>query len=243
MTACLVLVTGAAGALGTAAVDAFVASGAKVLAVDRHEMRNNGKVESCVVDLTDPEAEAQIKSAIGGRALHHLVGIAGGALAGEAETQDDPVELGVDLFRASVDANLVTQFVALRSALPALRAAAPADRSVTLTSTFNAFSAQGMPAYSAAKAGLIGMMHALVGPLGHEGIRINVVAPGTIRTPRTERLWSHTPGHFERLKAGTAMGRLGTPEDVAEAYLACSAMTHVTGQVLTVDGGQTTIHR
>lgn len=238
-----VLVTGAAGALGSAAVNAFVAVGAHVLAVDRDKMRGDGPAERCVIDLTDPGAESQIADAIGGRPLHHLVGIAGGALAGEPETQHDPVELDIEVFRASVDANLVSQFVALRGALPALRTAAPADRSVTLTSSFNALSAQGMPAYSAAKAGLLGLMHGLVEPLGREGIRINVVAPGTIRTPRTERLWSDTPGHFERLEAGTALGRLGTPEDVAAAYLSCTTMAHCTGQVLVIDGGQTVIHR
>lgn len=239
----LVLVTGAAGALGTAAVDAFVAAGAQILAVDRHELRGADPVEHCQVDLTDPDAEARITDALAGRALHHLVGVAGGALPGEPETQHDPLEVDVGLFRASLDANLVTQFVSLRGALPALRAAAPADRSVTLTSSFNALSAQGMPAYSAAKAGLLGLMHALVGPLGQEGIRINVVAPGTIRTPRTERLWSRNPEHFDRLTNGTAMGRLGAPDDVAEAYLACARMRHLSGHVLVIDGGQTVIHR
>ncbi len=99
-----------------------------------------------------------------------------------------------------------------------------------------------MPAYSAAKAGLTGLMHGLVVPLGRDGIRVNVVAPGTIRTPRTERIWGHVDGHFERLEAGTALGRLGTPEDVARAYLAVIALlTHVTGTVLVVDGGQSVI--
>ena len=96
-----------------------------------------------------------------------------------------------------------------------------------------------MPAYSAAKAGLIGLMHALVSPLGAKGIRINVIAPGTIRTPRTERIWAHRPEHFQRLATGTALGRVGAPEDVGRAFLAVATLlTHVTGQVLVVDGGQ-----
>ena len=83
------------------------------------------------------------------------------------------------------------------------------------------------------------MMHALVPPLGREGIRVNVVAPGTVRTPRTERIWAGDDGHWERLEASTALGRLGTPDDVARAYLALATqLTHVTGQVLVVDGGQ-----
>lgn len=241
----LVLVTGASGALGSAAVRAFHEDGFEVLAVDRIEpaVAWSDGVEDWRIDLTDVSAPEAITEALAGRPLHHLVGVAGGALPGEPETQDDPLKIDIETFRASLDANLVTQFTALRAAMPALRTAGPADRSVQLISSFNALSAQGMPGYSAAKAGLIGMMHALVRPLGRDGIRINVVAPGTIRTPRTERLWRDEPGHFARLEAGTAAGRLGTPDDVAEVCLGLTRMRHVTGQVLVVDGGQMTIHR
>ena len=83
------------------------------------------------------------------------------------------------------------------------------------------------------------MMHALVDPLGGEGIRINVIAPGSVRTPRTERIWQHDADHFERLEAGTALGRLGTPDDIARSFIALATLlSHVTGQVLVVDGGQ-----
>lgn len=241
-----VLVTGAAGALGSATVRTFLADGWQVVGVDRTALDDAPPdgVEHVLVDLNEGDAEDAIAASLGSRPLHHVVGIAGGALPGEPETQDDPLALEPALFRGSLDANLTTQFVTLRATLPALRRAGPGDRSVTFTSSFNALGAQGMPAYSAAKAGLIGMMRALVDPLGREGIRANVVAPGTIRTPRTERLWGSRPGHFERLERGTATGRLGTPDDVARTYLAvATSMTHVTGQVIVVDGGQTVIHR
>jgi NAD(P)-dependent dehydrogenase (short-subunit alcohol dehydrogenase family) len=171
--------------------------------------------------------------------LHHLVQIAGGALPEEPRTQHDPALLATEVFRGSLERNLTSQFITLRAALPWFRRGQDADRSVTFTSSWNALSAQGMPAYSAAKAGLIGMMHALVRPLGAEGIRCNVVAPGTIRTPRTERIWSHDPAHFDRLAASAATGRLGVPDDVASTCLALARdLAHVTGQVLVVDGGQ-----
>jgi NAD(P)-dependent dehydrogenase (short-subunit alcohol dehydrogenase family) len=73
---------------------------------------------------------------------------------------------------------------------------------------------------------------------------VNVVAPGTIRTPRTERIWAGTEGHFERLAARTATGRLGTPDDVARTFVSLAVdLLHVTGQVLVVDGGQTVKRR
>jgi NAD(P)-dependent dehydrogenase (short-subunit alcohol dehydrogenase family) len=154
-------------------------------------------------------------------------------------TRDDPAGLDPGAFRESVDANLLTQFIVLRAALPWLRESAGEDRSVTFVSSFNGLSGWGMPAYSAAKAGIVGMMLALTTPLGRDSIRVNVVAPGTIRTPRTEALWAGEPGHFDDLEATAALGRLGTPDDVARSFLALATLlTHVTGQVLVVDGGQ-----
>lgn len=240
----MILVTGAAGAIGRATVRAFLAAGHGVVGLDRDpvvaELAGDGCYAGFAVDVRDERAVAETVAAARSRGpLHHLIGIAGGALPDEPPTQDDPVRLEPDTFRASLELNLTSQFVVLRAALPWLRESAGQDRSITFTSSWNGLTGAGMPAYSAAKAGLIGMMHALAAPLGAEGIRVNVVAPGTIRTPRTERIWAHDAGHWERLEAGTALGRLGTPDDVARTYLALATqLTHVTGQVLVVDGGQ-----
>lgn len=238
-----VLVTGAAGAIGSATVEAFLDGGYDVIGLDRADEvveRPEKGYRGIVVDLTDDAAvERAMARALQWGPLRHVVQIAGGALPVEPRTQDDPAELSVDAFRASIEANLTTQFTVLRACLPALRAMPEVDRSILLTSSFNALTGCGMPAYSAAKAGLVGMMHALTEPLGREGIRINVVAPGTIRTPRTEELYRDVEGHFERLEASTALGRLGVPTDVAASFLALARdLTHVTGQVLVVDGGQ-----
>ena len=240
-----VLVTGAAGAIGAATVCRFVEAGLHVIAFDRDPSVRDAagpRVAAYQVDVDDASAVAHaVADACATRALRHVIGIAGGALPREPATSDDPLSLTPDEFRASVDANLTSQYVVVHACLPWLRRAGGGDRSVTLTSSFNALAGWGMPAYSSAKAGLIGMMRALTAPLGAEGIRVNVVAPGTIRTPRTERIWAHDANHFPHLEATTALGRLGTPDDVARAYLALATMlTHVTGQVLVVDGGQMT---
>jgi NAD(P)-dependent dehydrogenase (short-subunit alcohol dehydrogenase family) len=238
-----VLVTGAAGAIGYATVQAVTAAGFAVVGLDRAPAPPGSTHHHVEVDVTDAAALADVCDEAAGRArLAHVLSIAGGARPGEPDTQHDPTLVDPALFRESLEVNLTSQFLVLRAVLPWLRRGA-GDRSVAFTSSFNALSGQGMPGYSAAKAGLLGMMHALVGPLGSEGIRVNVVAPGTIRTPRTERLWHGTPGHFERLTEGTAMGRLGEPDDVADAFVALTRLRHVTGQVLVVDGGQTVIHR
>jgi NAD(P)-dependent dehydrogenase (short-subunit alcohol dehydrogenase family) len=243
-----VLITGAAGAIGGATVRAFLDRGMAVLGVDRLEhsdMAQERDYTHVVAELTNPEAT---RSAIDAALrplppLAHVIGIAGGALPGEPESQDEPDRLTPELFRASIEANLTTQFTIVHGSIPHLLNAPGDNRSITLTSSFNALSAQGMPAYSAAKAGLAGLMYGLVRPLGRLRIRINVVAPGTVRTPRTERLWAPVPGHFERLEAGSALGRLAKPADVAAAFTALALdLRKVTGQVLVVDGGQTVVH-
>ena len=244
----VVLITGAAGAIGSATVRAFIAEGFSVVGLDVVEGVTDvtaadvpaGSYVGIQVDAEDEVAvAAAVATAEAVGPLAHVVGIAGGALPDEPASQADPVQLSPKVFRASVEANLTSQFVVLHAALPWLRASTGVDRSVTFTSSWNALTGVGMPAYSAAKAGVIGMMHALAAPLGDEGIRVNVVAPGTIRTARTERIWAHDEGRWERLAATTALGRLGTPDDVARTFVAlATALTHVTGQVLVVDGGQ-----
>jgi NAD(P)-dependent dehydrogenase (short-subunit alcohol dehydrogenase family) len=244
-----VLVTGSAGAIGRATIARFLDLGLTVLGIDRTaqpDERAGARYRHITVDLEDAEAtEAQIQAAmVKLPQLTHVVGIAGGALPFEPPSQDDPESIMPEQFRASLEANLTTQFTVVRASLKFLADAADEDRSITLTSSFNALSAQGMPAYSAAKAGIIGLMHGLVRPLGSRKIRINVVAPGTVRTPRTERLWSGVPGHFERLEDGSALGRLAQASDVADAFVSLAIhLRHVSGHVLVVDGGQSVVHR
>ena len=238
----MALVTGASGAIGSATVRALELEGYVVVGFDR--IAATGAPHHHVIELSDAAAlDAVVARVRALGPLAHVISIAGGAVPGEPATRDDPTKVSPELFRLSIDQNLTTQFLLLRAVLPWLRETVGRDRSVTFTSSFNALSAQGMAAYSAAKAGLIGMMYALVDPLGAEGIRINVLAPGTIRTPRTERLYADTPGHFERLARTTALGRVGTPDDMAEGYVALTRMRHTTGHVLVLDGGQVAIRR
>lgn len=240
-----VLVTGAAGAIGQATVEAFLGAGLYVVGLDRAPAEQQAaSYNHVVVELThEREVDQALADGLGDRSLTHLVGIAGGALPIEPASVEDPGAIEIETFRASVEANLTSQFIVLRACLPRFDELRSLDRSVTFTSSFNALSAQGMPAYSAAKAGLIGLMYGLVGPLGSRAIRVNVVAPGTVRTPRVDALWADVPDHFERLQAGTALGRLATASDIADTFVALALeLRHVTGQVLIVDGGQTAIH-
>lgn len=90
-------------------------------------------------------------------------------------------------------------------------------------------------AYSAAKAGLIGMTKALAKEVGPSGIRVNCVAPGVIDTVMNQSLTTET---LEQLCSDTPLGRLGTPKDIAETILfLCKEDSFFTGQVLSPNGG------
>lgn len=151
-------------------VDAFLRVGARVVGMDRREAgRKEDRYRHVVVELTD-EADVQraVTEGLCDRPLSHLVGIAGGALPDEPTSRGDPASIDVGLFRTSVEATLTGQFIVLRACLGRLAGSPSEDRSVTFTSSFNSLSAQGLPAYSAAKAGLLGLIWAGL-PLGSRG--------------------------------------------------------------------------
>jgi NAD(P)-dependent dehydrogenase (short-subunit alcohol dehydrogenase family) len=170
----------------------------------------------------------------------HFVGVAGGANDDEVTAQNAGELPSVTAFRASIEDNLLAQYVPLLAVLPHITRTS-GDRAVVLVSSINALAGFGLPGYSAAKAGLIGLMHALTGPLGAEGIRVNVVAPGTVPTKKMETFWGDTG--VNALTQYSALGRVGTPDQVGAAvHSLCTDLDHVTGQVLVVDGGQL-VHR
>ena len=92
-----------------------------------------------------------------------------------------------------------------------------------------------------AKAGLHSLTQNLAVQLGPDGIRVNTVAPGTVRT----RVWEGQPGGADRMAPLYPLGRVGEPEDIAAAvaYLLSSDAGWVTGVVLPVDGGLLAGHR
>jgi NAD(P)-dependent dehydrogenase (short-subunit alcohol dehydrogenase family) len=97
-----------------------------------------------------------------------------------------------------------------------------------------------IPAYVASKHGVVGLTKAAALEYAKAGIRVNAVCPGVIRTPMVERLFfNRHPRAEARLIAFEPIGRLGTPEEVAEAvvWLCSDATSFVTGHTLAVDGG------
>jgi len=136
----------------------------------------------------------------------------------------------------SIDLNLKSSFALMKELLPLLKADISTDRSITLISSICAKISVGQPAYSAAKAGLLGLVYGTTVELGKYNIRINAVLPGCVCTERCEKILK---GYIEGMMKYTALGRLSTEEEIANTIYAVShLMTAMTGQYVVADCGQ-----
>ena len=138
-------------------------------------------------------------------------------------------------WHAVMDTNVSSAFYLCRALAPGM-VSRRSGAIVTISSMWGRVGASCEAAYSASKAALIGLTRALAKELGPSGVRVNCIAPGVIDTRMMDE-------HSEETKAAlaeeTPLGRLGTPQDVAQAaaFLVSDAAAFITGQVLGVDGG------
>jgi 3-oxoacyl-[acyl-carrier protein] reductase len=134
---------------------------------------------------------------------------------------------------------LKSVFLCTRAVLP--RMLEQRGGSIVNISSVNALTGLGEEAYSAAKAGVINLTQNLAIRYGQYGVRANVICPGTIRTPIWRQRVEKRPDVFDILTRWYPIGRVGEPEDVANAtiFLASDEASFVTGAILTVDGGLT----
>jgi NAD(P)-dependent dehydrogenase (short-subunit alcohol dehydrogenase family) len=142
-------------------------------------------------------------------------------------------------WRAVVGIVLDGTFFCCRAAFPLLRAA-PNPSIVNISASYAWMAGPGTVHSAAAKAGVLALTRTLAVEWAAHRIRVNAVAPGPIRTDGTDRqLWAD-PTLRDRIAAGIPLGRFGTPEEVARAveFLVAAESAYITGQVLTVDGGQ-----
>ncbi len=246
----VILVTGAASGIGRATALRCATEGARVVLFDiaadaLAETAASVGVKQALavaVDLTQPPAvEAAMAQAIDhwGR-LDGVFNVAGGS---GRRHGDGPVDqCTVEGWRWTLDLNLTSVFLVCKYATPALLASRGAI--VNLASVLGLVGGDAdfaTHAYAASKAGVIGLSRAMASYYAPAGLRVNVIAPGLIATPMSQRA-QQDPAILARLpQLQPLTGAMGTPEDVAAAavYLLSDEARFVTGAVLTVDGGWT----
>lgn len=135
---------------------------------------------------------------------------------------------------ADDELNLLGVVHCCRATIPHLRRSTR-NQAIINVSSVNALAALGSQPYSSAKAGVVSLTANLALTLGPDNIRVNGVAPGTIRT----RVWDDQEGGADRLRPLYPLGRVGEPDDVAAAvaFLASTDAAWITGHTLPIDGG------
>jgi 3-oxoacyl-[acyl-carrier protein] reductase len=230
----LAVIIGAASGIGWATAQALAAGGHRVVVADRdgdgagRRAAELGDPHSAAqVDVTDEAAVELLFESTG--ALDVAVNCAGFSNIGLI------TDMAAEDFRAVVDVCLTGAFLVTKHAGRHLR---EGGSLVHISSLNGRQPAAGMSAYCAAKAGLSMLTQVAALEMGARGIRVNAVAPGFVHTPLTAPAVA-VPGVLDDYVDNTALGRAGTPEDIANAvaYLCDPRSSWLTGEVLDINGG------
>ena len=149
-------------------------------------------------------------------------------------------EISVEQYDRLMAVNLRGVFLAIREQVPRLRASG-GGTIVNTSSGAGVMGIKGQSAYCATKFGVIGLTKAAALDYADVGVRINAVCPGIIETPMMDRFTGGTPEGRARVIEQEPIGRMGKPEEIADAvlWLSSDASSFVVGHALVVDGGQT----
>jgi NAD(P)-dependent dehydrogenase (short-subunit alcohol dehydrogenase family) len=239
-----VAITGAAGGIGRALSRLFGGKGAKIAAIDRDPSvggfaatlaREGISAEADVADVGDPEAVAA--------AFERLAAKQGpiDILVNNAGVSNHPTLARTDPagWRDDVNANLNGAYNCAHAVLPGM--CAKRAGVIVNVGSVNGLAALGDPAYSAAKAGMISMTRSLALEYGRYGVRVNIVLPGTVRTPIWTERARKDPKVLATLERWYPLGRIVEPIEVARAvvFLASDQAEAITGAALPVDCGLT----
>jgi NAD(P)-dependent dehydrogenase (short-subunit alcohol dehydrogenase family) len=204
-----------------------------------------GAPSAAYADLRD---EAEIRSLIASVIDRHgrLDVLVNNAAAPHATDKGDPEQVRTGDFDAQYSVNLRGTFMLVREAIPIMRRQR-FGRIVNISSQAGRIGIADRAAYSASKAGLLGLTRSLAVNLGPDGITVNAICPGAIATDRLAETLSRETGaggdssevHGHWIKS-IPIRRLGTPADIGNAavFLASDLAAYITGQELAVDGGR-----
>jgi NAD(P)-dependent dehydrogenase (short-subunit alcohol dehydrogenase family) len=230
------LVTGAGSGIGAATARRLHAEGADVVLADLSGERAE-EVARELGDRATPRAldvrdEAAVSEVAPGADV--LVNVAG--IGSTTNAPDTPLEVWEDVFAV----NARGTFLCCKHAIPGMRERG-GGAIVNIASVAGMIGLKNRAAYSASKGAVIALTRALAIDHIADGIRVNAVCPGTVDSPWVRRLVEEVGESLDALRARQPMGRLGTPEEIADAvlYLASDQAAFVTGTAFVIDGGLT----
>ncbi len=238
-----VLVTGAASGIGAAIARRFLAEDYSVVLFDidaegaRRVAEHTGRGDHALIVEGDAGVESSVREAVTRTEdkfgpVSVMVNNVGIEFNGRVEEQSR------EEWDRHVAVNLTSVFLFSKFCIPGMRASG-GGAIINISSVHAFVSWPRCAAYDATKAGLLGVTRALAIDHGPEGVRVNAICPGYIRTPLLERWFAAIEDGEQEVARAHPLRRIGEPIDVANAvfFLASEQASFITGAVLTVDGG------
>lgn len=240
------VITGAAGGIGAAAARAFVAEGAEVGLIDRPGTALDelaAELAGAAVALpADVTREREVAAAFAGWGQTHgradFVYVCAGRQLHDVDGKAAEVDL--DTWERTIAVNLTGAFLTVKHAMAGLCAAPAGSLILCGSPTGLSMSGGGNTAYGASKAGMMALARIVAADYAADGVRANIIVPGTTQTPLIAPLLADRAVRAA-LVAGAPIGRLGTPEDLTgiAVFLASDESRYATGATFAVDGGLT----
>jgi NAD(P)-dependent dehydrogenase (short-subunit alcohol dehydrogenase family) len=242
------VVTGAGSGIGRACALRFAHEGGRVVCADIVEVAGRetaaaiesagGEAAFFAVDVTDEASVSRLYAAAEQHfgAVHVLVNNAGVLLAADGSV----LQLGLDAWQRTIDINLTGVFLCCKHGIPKLLAAGGGSvvNMASICSVIGSATAQ--TAYTASKGGVAALTREIAVELARSNVRVNSLLPGPVETPLALQLYPDEAA-WQRRRVHIPSGRLGRPEEVADAalFLASDESSWITGSSLVVDGGIT----
>jgi len=236
-----IVIIGGAGGIGSKIALRYARAGFTVIIGDVdskkgkhlvHELANSA--EFVAVDVLRHESIISFAECLRNHygSVEHIISLAGRAIQGEFQGLSGSTFAIID---QSIQLNLTSHLILTKTLLPLIEESSAPNKSITFLSSVNAIMDFGLPAYSAAKAGLLGFVRSLCSELGKKNIRINAILPGSVDTA----LAQSEPKDMPALVRATTLGRIPTAEEIASVVFAVTElMTCITGQCIVADCGQ-----
>lgn len=228
----VVLITGAGRGIGKVIAEQFVADGAVVYANDLNEVIIDGAKSICF-DVTD---SAALKAGL--MSIYKAEGRIDCVVNNAAVIANQKLGMVTKPLLEKMYAVNVFAVIDMMQIVSRLMARNGGGSIINMASVTGVVGSPGQVAYSASKGAVIAMTKSAAKELSPMGIRVNAVAPGIIKTERFEELYEVSGEKIDQRISRIALGRLGTPQDVANAvaFLASDRASYISGQILGVDG-------